>query len=133
LALLLLLAGADCAALFHQTRPERLIGSMLRLESAPRSVRNAECESWGLTDVLTTCYFDINPAEFPALLRGWAFRQHPSGGGSHSVASGPKVGPDFTVATEFYVQNPPEFPNGGHVILVVDGSRTKARLDYYQE
>lgn len=129
-ALLLLIATGYFS---YQTRPRQIFGSLLRLESVPSSVRNVECESWGITDVLTTCYFEIDPAEFPALLKGWAFRQTPAGGGSHSFAGGPRVGPDFPVTAEFIVQNPPEFPHGGHVILVADGTRARVQVNYYQE
>lgn len=132
LALLLLLAGG-VATLFYQTRPRHLVGTLLRLESVPTSIRDAECESWGLTDVLTTCYFQIDPAEFPALLNGWAFQEKNARGGIYSFSTGPKLGPDFPIAARFSVQNPTEFKNGGQVILVVNATRSKVQVNYYEE
>lgn len=132
-ALLLLLAGGSCAILLSQFRPKQIIGSLLRLESVPVSIRNADCESWGVTDVLTNCYFEIDPAEFPALLKGWAFRETPADGDGYPFDGGPKVGPDFPVAAAFFVQNPSEFPEGGLVTLAADDARSRIKLYYYEE
>lgn len=133
IALILLLATGYCVNALYQTRPRQMVASLLRLQSVPTSVRNVECESWGITDVLTTCTFEIDPADFPALLKGWQLKRTHDGGGSYSFANGPKVGPEFPVAVAFTVINPPAFPNGGSVILVADGSRSRAQVDYYEE
>jgi hypothetical protein len=131
--LLLLPASGYFVDFVYHTRPRQIIGSLFRLESVPGSIRDAECESGSSTDVLTTCYFKIHPAEFPALLKGWSFRQTPAVGSSHSFAGGFKVGPDFLVADEFVVQDPPEFLNGGFVSSVTDEGRAQAQVYYYQE
>ncbi|WP_126172729.1 hypothetical protein [Altericroceibacterium xinjiangense] len=133
LALILILAAACCANVLYQTRPRQIIGSLLRLESVPASLRNAECESWGFTDVLTTCAFEIDPADFPALLTGWSFTRTAAEGGSYHFSTGLKVGPEFPVATQFSILNPPAFPHGGQVLLVADAAKSRAQIDYYEE
>jgi hypothetical protein len=110
-----------------------MVTSLLRLKSMPSSVRNAECGSWGITDVLTTCTFEIDPTDFPALMNGWQFKRTRDGGGSYSFANGSKVGTEFPVAVAFTVIDPPAFPHGGSVILVANRSRSRAQVDYYEE
>jgi hypothetical protein len=133
IALILLLATGYCANFIYQTRPRQIIGSLLRLESVPASLRNAKCESWGFTDGLTICAFEIDPADFPALLRGWQFDQTPASGSSYSFVNGPRLDPEFSVAAQFSILNPPAFPHGGRVLLVADASRSRAQVDYYEE
>lgn len=133
-AAVILLIGASCAALFfYQTRPRQIISGLLHLDHAPASLANAKCESWGMTDVLTTCAFQVDPADFPALTKGWAFRPEPAHGGSYAYSGGPKIGLNFPVSAAFAINNPPEFLHGGRVSLVTDAARSRVQLDYYEE
>lgn len=132
-ALICLLLAGYGAKILYQTRPRQMVATLLRLESTPASFQHAECTSWGVTDALTTCAFEIDPAEFPALLKGWKFARSRTIGGSHTFSGGPKAGPEFAVAEEFVINDPPSFPNGGRVILVTDAHRSKAQVDFYEE
>ncbi len=133
-AAVLLLSGMIYGAQsFYQTRPRQIITELLRLDRAPASLANARCESWGMTDVLTTCAFQVNPADFPTLTKGWAFKSEPAHGGSYAYSGGPKIGPNFPVSAAFAVNNPTEFLHGGRVSLVTDAARSKVQLDYYEE
>lgn len=133
LALTLVLAAAYCASVICQTRPRQIIASLLRLEHAPASLRNAECASWGWTDVLTTCAFEIDPSDFPALLTGWSFTQSPAHGASHQFSTGLKVGREFPVTAQFSILNPLAFSHGGRVLIVADAVRSRVQVDYYEE
>lgn len=130
--LILLMLAAYGASVFYQTRPRQIVASLLRIDQAPSSLTNVECESWGMTDVLTTCAFDVDPADFPMLLAGWQFSEQLASGGSHSFANGPRLRPEFAVTTEFAV-NPTEFKHGGRVSLVTNARRSRAQVDYYEE
>lgn len=129
-----MLAGlaAYAAMAFYQTRPRQMVGNLLRLDTVPPSLANAQCESWGATDVLSTCAFDIEPADFPSLLTGWRFVEGAASGGSYRFSGGPKVGREFPVTTE-YSATPPEFTNGGRISLVTNKERSRVQLDYYEE
>jgi len=130
---ILLLGVIYGAVVFYQTRPRQIITGLLHLDRAPASLANAECASWGMTDVLTTCVFKVDPADFPALTTGWQFNPEPAHGGSYSFSGGPKIGPNFAVSAAFAVNNPPAFSHGGRVSLVTDTPRSWVQLDYYEE
>lgn len=131
-ALLLLAIAGYAGTVFYQTRPQRIVTALLRLDESPSSLRNVECESWGFTDVLTTCAFEIDPSEFPELLTGWRFAESAASGQSYAYAGGPRVGPAFAVAREFSV-TPREFVHGGRISLVTNAQRTRGQVDYYEE
>ena len=120
------------ANLFSEPSAEQRIGSLLRLENVPSSLANAECESWGMTDVLATCSFELEPEQFSNLLTGWDFRQTPASGSSYEFSSGPKVGREFPIAVEFSA-SPSEFEHGGRISIVADVERSRVQLDYYEE
>ncbi|WP_192954796.1 hypothetical protein [Gallaecimonas mangrovi] len=119
-------------AIFNGRYERQMIASILNITSVPDSLSVVECESWGLTDVLTTCAVDVNPSDFPKLLSGYNYIESRTDGSSHNVGGGPKVGPEFTVAVEYMVQ-PKEFTHGGHVMVVADEKRKHAIVDIYVE
>ncbi len=127
------LSAYGVGSLIYETRPNRIVGHLLRLSQIPASLQNAECESWSVSDVLTTCTFDLDPKDFPTLLTGWNFKQRSATGGSYSFSGGPKLGREFQVESEFGISDPPDFANGGRVSLVADASRTRFQVDYYEE
>lgn len=133
-AISFILAGlaAYAAIAFYQTRPRQMVGNLLRLDTVPPSLANVQCKSWGATDVLSTCVFDIEPAEFPGLLAGWRFTEGAASGGSYGFSGGPKVGRKFPVTTEYSV-TPSEFKNGGRISLVTNKERSRVQLHYYEE
>jgi hypothetical protein len=132
-AVIILLGVIYGAVVFYQTRPRQIITGLLHLDRAPASLANSECASWGMTDVLTTCVFQVDPTDFPALTKGWQFNPEPAHGGSYTFSGGPKIGPNFPVSAAFAVNNPPEFLHGGRVSLVTDTTQSWVQLDYYEE
>lgn len=128
----LLIAGFSAKALYTKYQ-KHILATLLRLETSPSSLRNVECESWGFTDILTTCAFEIDPVEFTALLRGWQFVETSASGNNYSFSGGPKVGPEFMVVVEYSTIDPKNFPDGGRISLVADQSRSKWQVDYYEE
>lgn len=129
---ILLVAGVTVTAICN-ARQKHLVAMLLRLETSPSSLRNVDCESWGWSDVLTTCAFEIDPIEFPRLLSGWQLVEAPANGSNYSFSSGPKVGKEFTVVAEYSITDPKDFTHGGRISLVTDKSRTRWQLDYYEE
>ncbi len=121
------------AVVVYEGRPNQIVRRLLRLEQLPASLAGADCESWSLSDVLTTCTFELDPQDFPKLLTGWPFRRISAEGGSYSFSEGPRLGREFAVDVAFAVNDPPEFPNGGRVALVADARRARVQLDYYVE
>lgn len=128
-----LLGAWGIGSVIYETRPTRIVGHLLRLSRIPASLRNAECESWSVSDVLTTCTFELDPTDLPKLLTGWSFKRLSAKGRSYSFSGGPKLGREFPVDVEFAIANPREFPNGGRVSLIADASRTRFQVDYYEE
>ena len=109
------------------------VAYMLSIPSPPDSLRVSACESGPWTDVVITCAIEISPNEFPLLLRGYAFSKAESNQSSHSLGDGiPKIGPEFTVATEYSVE-PASFKNGGMVRVFADAEYRHAIVDLYIE
>jgi hypothetical protein len=109
-----------------------LIADALALKRSPNSIGAARCKSWGFTDRLTTCSFDVSQRDFTVLLSGRRWTVQPATGGSYGFSGGPKVGPEFPVEVE-YIALPPEFKHGGEVRLVANHERTRVQVDLYEE
>jgi hypothetical protein len=121
------------AAWWARDNPRRTLEEVLGTRDLPASVGSVECESWGFTDVLTTCAFTVDPADFPRLLHGGQFREQPcTGRSSWDVAGGPPVGPRFPVDV-CYRANPPRFEHGGHARMAADADRSRVIADLYIE
>jgi hypothetical protein len=120
---------------------------LLNLPALPASVSNLDCESFGFTDTLERCAFEVSPADFPKLLAAYPYeavpfcrdgpedricvgRKEPET--SHNLCCGPPVGTDFAIA-ETYVTSPPEFQQGGSITVVADASRRHVMVDVYVE
>lgn len=131
LAAVTLVSLAGTAA-FYRSRPYQEVQDLLRLDHAPASFKNGQCEYWGANDLLATCVFEIDPAEFPVLLSNWRFVRRSVNGSSHDFSGGPKLGAGFAAATE-YSANPPEFRHGGLVSIVTDREQSHVQLSYYEE
>ncbi len=111
-------------------RPQ-MVARILKIESVPQSVRVVDCESPFTTDVLTTCALEIDPDDFPLLLKGYKFTQYQTDGTSHSLGL-PKVGANFDIDIEYQVR-PVEFKNGGQVAVYADKQRRHVIVDLYIE
>jgi hypothetical protein len=123
-----------------------MVASILNIDAAPSSLRVIACDSPFTTDVLTTCWVEIAPREFPLLLKGYRFEEWPIAGtiyGFKRVTSrvepqtlltigDSRVGPDFPVAVEYMIQ-PKEFQHGGWVRILADTARQRAVVDLYIE
>lgn len=112
-------------------RPKR-VASILNISSLPTSARIIDCKDAFIpTDVVVTCSIELDPKEFPNLLRGYKFIETPTKDTSHTAIS-TKVGPEFPVTTEF-TADPKEFKHGGHVKIFADQERKRAVIDLYIE
>lgn len=108
------------------------VRSALRLGSLPASVRNIECRSPFTSDVIVTCYFELDPSDFNALLRGWTFKVNEVSRSSHESALWQPIGPKFEISQE-YVVHPSEFEHGGHVMIAADQMHHHVIVDLYIE
>jgi len=114
-----------------QGRPKQ-VASILNIPSLSTSVRVIDCKDAFIpTDVVVTCSIELNPKDFPSLLRGYKFVETPTKETSHTVVP-TKVGPEFPVTTEFTAE-PKEFKHGGHVKIFADQERKRAVIDLYIE
>jgi hypothetical protein len=114
-----------------QQRPKR-IASILNIPSLPTSARVIDCKDALIpTDVVVTCSMEMDPKDFPNLLRGYKFIETPTKDTSYTAVS-TKVGPEFPVSSE-YSAEPKEFKHGGHVKIFADQERKRAVIDLYIE
>ncbi len=122
------------------------VATMLNLEKLPQSVRGVDCASFGVTDVLERCSFEVEPNDFPILLSGYKFlvpqvcRTEQSGlcvdktdaGMAHDYCCGPKTGENFHIAT-IYIATPRDAQHGGTLTILTDTSKRRAMVDLYVE
>ena len=128
-------------------KDRRHLKELLDLPALPPSVSNLDCESFGFTDTLERCAFEVSPPDFPKLLAAHRYelvplcRDRPEDRicaglkqpeTSHNICCGPRVGTDFAIA-ETYVTSPPEFEHGGSITVVADASRRHVMVDVYVE
>ena len=114
-----------------QQRPKR-VASILNISSLPTSAKVIDCKDAFIpTDVVVTCSIELDPKDFPYLLRGYKFIETPTKETSHTVVL-TKVGPEFPVTTEFTAE-PKEFKHGGHVKIFADQEQKRAVIDLYIE
>jgi len=112
-------------------RPKRA-ASILNIPSLPTSARVIDCKDAFIpTDVVVTCSIELDPKEFPNLLRGYKFVETPTKATSHTAVS-TKVGTEFPVTAEFTAE-PKEFKHGDHVKIFTDLERKRAVIDLYIE
>jgi len=117
---------------FNHLENKKIVAEILNLKEVPLTVSNTECESWGFTDVLTTCYIEISPQEFPLLFKGYTYQKLDVSENSHNVSNRPKLGREFHVSKQFLVY-PKEFIHGGAVNIYANAEMSKAILDLYIE
>lgn len=108
----------------------------LRIEELPDSVMAVECESWGMTDVLTECAFRVSESDFTKLLQGWKFQKSSIAANSNEYLGGPELSLSFQAVEEYSALTelyPEEFKNGGHFKILVNREHTKIRTSLYIE
>ena len=114
-----------------QRRPKR-VASILNIPSLPTSARVIDCKDDLIpTDVVVTCSIEMDPKDFPNLLRGYKFIETQIKETSHTAVR-TKVGPEFPVTSEFTAE-PKEFKHGGHVKVFADRERKLAVIDLFIE
>ena len=126
--------------------PRHGVARILNIPKPPRSLRVIGSESTGFTDVMETISIQIDPREFPLLLKGYPFEETRVKGTSHSLTTSDhefeaNVGPLFDVTTQYEVfyspfggrSNPEEFEDGGFVRIYTDETRHHAVIDLYIE
>jgi len=112
-------------------RPQR-VAFMLNIPSIPKSMRVIDCSSSLIpTDIVIICAIEIDPQEFPHLLKGYEFTKSAINGTSHTQIS-EKVGKEFPVAFQ-YIAKPKDFKHGGQVTVFTDTYMKRALIDYYKE
>lgn len=122
------------------------LATMLKIASLPQSVKEIDCASFGVTDVLERCSFELAPADFPKLLAGYKFQvpqvcgpdqiglcvDKADAGMSHAYCCGPKTGQNFHIATT-YIATPDDAPHGGSLKILSDKSKQKVMVELYIE
>ena len=123
------------------------VQQMLNLRTLPASVSGLDCASFGFTDVLERCSFQVAPDDFPRLLKSSRYERvplcqdNPSDRScwsligpetSHNFCCGPGVGPDFRIAA-IYSTQPAEFEHGGSITIVTDAAHRQVMVDLYIE
>ena len=124
--LIVIIAGTGMGYQWYSQSDRRVVASALNISAPPPSLQVIACESPFTTDVLTTCWIEIDPREFPLLLKGYNFEEWAITGtiyGFKRLTSpvepqtmltirDSRVAPDFPVAVEYMIQ-PNEFQHGG--------------------
>lgn len=137
-ALVLILAGSAVLwgfitainSLDRLKDPSRL-AFILNIQSVPPSVRNVDCSSGAITDVIVSCAFAINPKDFEQLLTGWQFDEHISVKDT-SYFYYPNLGREFDIGVWYRIQ-PTSFEHAGVVELMGNEDRTLAVASRYEE
>lgn len=112
--------------------PRRIVRSILSIEELPATTWVVRCESPFTTDVLTGCYLEIDPREFPRLLAGLPFESRVQTGHTHDYHQWRNIGENFEISTE-YVVHPKEYKYGGHIMVITNAERSRAIVDLYIE
>lgn len=108
------------------------VAFILNIAELPLSVRNIACSATAITDLIVTCAFEVDPAEFDKLLTGWQFDKRDVAGKSSRFATDAPVGPEFDVSVEYRIE-PAIFKNGGQVNLVSNQNRSLVVANRYEE
>ena len=130
-AVTLSLIGVITAVIATRSDDSKRLVFMLNIPSVPESLRVSSCESGPWTDVVITCAIEVDPAEFPLLLKGYTFSKSESNESSYTLGV-PQLGPEFAVAGK-YEAKPASFKNGGMVRVFADVLNKRAVVDLYIE
>ena len=101
--LIVLLALVAPIVFLHQNSEEhaKLLKTVLDLKVLPASVKEVQCEKWGQSRLLITCYFEYDHADLDQLMghREFDMIENPSGSSfDDAVSGGPTLGREFKVA-----------------------------------
>ncbi|MGH2960534.1 MAG: hypothetical protein ACRDKE_13080, partial [Solirubrobacterales bacterium] len=107
--------------------------SILNVWWLPGSARVLHCESPFTTDMLVSCYIEIDPADFTGLLSGRAFVSGSTQGWIHEYPRRAALGEDFEIADSFAYDLRDETEFGGLVLVVADRQRHRAVVHLYIE
>jgi hypothetical protein len=138
--ILLILALAVPVYLFQGDRKkinenQDYLKTILKLKELPATVNNIDCEKWGQSGLLITCYFEYDNSKIDELMSGRDFQFiENASGSSHddSISGGPARGIEFKVAHGWIVKSS-EFGESGWVRFHTDSSKSKAITDIYIE
>jgi hypothetical protein len=111
--------------------PKR-VSYMLNIPTQPKSLRVIECKSGPITDVVITCAVEIDPNEFPLLLKGYTYTESSFEGTSHTIGAVPKLGYEFPISKQ-YIAHPTGFVAGGAVTIFADKENKHAVVSLYIE
>lgn len=105
---------------------------ILNLRRLPNSLTNEKCKSAGLTDIIDSCYFNVDPSDFNYLTMGRNFIKGEMSGMNSYNCDGYHLGKNFIVADSFIVF-PAEFKHGGNIYIVTDKDHRRVCLERYIE
>jgi hypothetical protein len=123
-----------CIFGLHSWHEYEMVAGILNLQDTPSSVANIQCDDPGFTtDILNTCAFVVDPADFPLLLSGWEFTPIESRfKRAHDFPSAYSQGPNFVVFQQ-YIAEPKDFSHGGMVFVFTDVERQHVLTHLYIE
>jgi len=111
----------------------KFVAAILEIPGLPASATKIDCLDHGVTDFLASCFFEIEPRDFPKLLEGREFEAYvPDFKSSHDFQGGPPVGPKFSIGTA-YSAMPSDAPHGGSLRVATDRFRHYVVVDIYVE
>ncbi|MGC6331487.1 hypothetical protein [Rhizorhabdus sp. FW153] len=146
IGLILLGIGGLAAVSGWNLNTRHHIATMLNVEKLPQSISVVDCASFGVTDVLERCSFQISADDFPKLLSGYEFQVNQNcdvgkngfcvntadAGTAHDYCCGPKLGDNFDIATT-YIATPRDAPHGGSLTILTDTEKRRVMIDLYIE
>lgn len=123
---------AAAVAVFDMASDRHTVRSALNLHAGalPTSVAQITCETPFTTDVLTSCFFRVEPSDIRSLLAGYSFTESSQ---TSVVATSEVPLPSDFAPSMCFVAEPPEFEHGGLVFLCPDARMGAAFLYLYIE
>ena len=134
LILLLSLLGPLVFVRQNQQEHSKLLQTVLNLKELPGSVKAVDCEKWGQSGLLITCYFECDHQELAEIMKGRKFARMEKATGSSfddAVSGGPTRGKEFTVAHGWISKS--GLKENDWIRLHTDSSKGQAITDIYIE
>jgi hypothetical protein len=132
IAIAVMVTGIGVGA--YLSRPSRITAALLNVTELPSSLRNSECSSLLSQDTITTCSFEIDPADASHLIAGWPYSSQIEGtGSSDELGWGLKVGKPFLVSVIYeYSTDQGEGPYAHiNVSLMFNAERNRGIVTFF--
>jgi len=118
----------------YLSRPSRITAALLNVRELPSSLRNSECSSLLSQDTITTCSFEIDPADASHLIAGWPYSSRIVGAGSSDeLGWGLRVGKSFAVSVIYDYSADPGAGPYPHtdVSLIFNAERNRGMVTFF--